>query len=77
MAAKCEDDRTALSAAFAGSNACSINDRSCAGCRNVGDEVFGVDSRKSFLVENFLARLELDCKEEEVGAGGDMVFEGS
>jgi hypothetical protein len=53
MAFRCEEDNTALSAAFVGSRACSIRDRSWPDCMNVGDAFFGVDSRNSFFVENF------------------------
>jgi hypothetical protein len=77
-AAKCDDESTARSAAAAGSNACSIVGLSCAFCcKSVGDEFFGVDPRKSFLVENFLDNppLDCDCVEDGVGAGGEMIFE--
>ena len=40
----------------------------------MGDEFFGVDSKKSFFVENFLDKPPPDCAEEGVGAGGDIVF---
>jgi hypothetical protein len=43
----------------------------------VGDEFFGVDSKKSFFVENFLDKPPPDCVDEGVGAGGEMVFEAS
>jgi hypothetical protein len=75
MAAKCEDDRTALSAAFAGSSACSINDLSCGVCRYVGDEFLGVESRNSFFVENFRDNPPPDGSDDGVGAGGDIVLE--
>jgi len=74
MAARWDDDRTALSAAFVGSNACSIKDLSCVVGRYVGEAFFGVESRNSFLVENFLDNPELEFMDEGVGAGGEMVF---
>ena len=75
MAARCEEDRTALSAALAGSSACSISDLSCVVGRYVGDEFFGVESRNSFLVENFRLRGLFEFIEDGVGAGGDIVLE--
>jgi hypothetical protein len=41
----------------------------------VGDTFLGVDSKKSFFVENFLDKPPPDWVEEGVGAGGEMVFE--
>jgi hypothetical protein len=78
FAARCDDDKTARSAAFAGSSACSINDLSWPlDCMYVGDAFLGVDSKKSFFVENFRDKPPPDCAEEGVGAGGDIVFEAS
>ena len=77
FAARCDDDKTALSAAFAGSNACSIMDRSCVVWRYVGEFFWGALSKNSFFVENFRDNPPPDCVEEGVGAGGDIVLEGS
>lgn len=75
MAARCDEDNTALSAAFAGSNACSIIDLSWTFCwRCVGEAFFGVDPKNSFLVENFLANPP-DWLRDGVATGGDIVFE--
>jgi hypothetical protein len=43
----------------------------------VGEEFFPDESKKSFLVENFLDSPLPDCVDEGVGAGGEMVFEAS
>lgn len=50
-AARCWDDRTARSAALAGSRVCSTIVRSCAVCRWVGEAVFGVAAGGTFRVE--------------------------
>lgn len=53
-ALRCDEERTALSAALDGSKAVSMSERSgmlC--CRCVGEAFFGVEPRKSFFVENF------------------------
>lgn len=74
MALRCEEDRTARSAALAGSSGCSIKDLSWPDCRlNVGEAFLGVDSRKSFFVENF-RESPPDWLEDGVGAGGDIVL---
>jgi hypothetical protein len=51
MAAKCDDDITALSAALDGSRVCSTIDRSWFVCRCVGDVALGVVPSMIFLVE--------------------------
>lgn len=82
MAARWEDERTARSAALAGSKVCSTSGLSCVTWRCVGDEAFlGVAPPSMiFLVDHvlFIPPLELcdDWTEEGVGAGGDSI-EGS
>lgn len=75
IAARCEDERTARSAALAGSRACSISDLSWLGCIYVGEAFFWL-SKNSFLVENFRDRPP-DWLDEGVCAGGEMAFCGS
>jgi hypothetical protein len=75
IAARCDEDRTALSAAFAGSRACSIKEFSWPDWRYVGDELFCPPSKKSFLVEYFRDTPTPDWPVEGVGTGGDMVVE--
>lgn len=75
IAARCEEDNTARSAADAGSSACSIIDRSC--CIWVGDAFFGVDPRKNCFVENLRLSPLAACVNEGVGTGGEIVEEAS
>ena len=75
MAARCEEDNTALSAALEGSRVCSTRGRSWAVCKWVGELAgLGVDPMTGFLVEGYrLSPEEEDCVEDGVGAGGEMV----
>src|SRR3569833_3122454 len=72
MAARCDDDSTALSAALEGSKVCSTIIRSCVVCRWVGDVVLGVVPSMIFLVEYCLLR-GFGPVDDGVGAGGDIV----
>jgi len=73
MAARCDEERTALSAALAGSNVCSIIDRSWLGC--VGEVAFCAGPPSAiFLVEYCRFRAALDGPAVDgVAAGGEMI----
>ena len=46
----------------------------------MGEAFLGVDSKNNFFVENFLARLPPDWPDwpdDGVGAGGDIMLDGS
>ena len=67
-------ERTALSAALAGSRVCSTMERSCAVWRCDGEVVFGAGPSMIFLVEYWRFRFAPGGPVVEgVGAGGGMV----
>lgn len=75
MAARCVDDRTARSAALAGSRVCSAMDRSWLVCRCVGEVAFGVVPSMICFVEYWRFSPALDWPTVDgVGAGGDSVL---
>jgi hypothetical protein len=74
MAARCDEDSTALSAALDGSSPCSTTPRSWLVCKCDGDVFFGVVPSMIFLVEycRFIPPPDWPPADDE-GAGGDIV----
>lgn len=71
IAARCDDDKTARSAALAGSRVVSAIDLSCVVC--VGEAFLGVVPMTIFLVEYWRFMAFADWPGGGVGAGGEMV----